>query len=86
MKTMAGWHESNANGFTNYVQVGDEVSEDIFDYFLNVLPPIYWTARLMQCSEPNNHVDGKPTYTTFKREGGKIYYAGDCHRGMDTQA
>ena len=86
MKTMNGWTESKAGDFGAYVNVGDEVDEEIFDYFLNVLPPIYWTASLMQCSEPNRHVNGKPTYTTFKREGGRFFYVGSCHRGERVEA
>lgn len=41
VKSMDGWKEfQDGKDFTDYCNRGDYVSEDVYDYFLNILPPI----------------------------------------------
>jgi hypothetical protein len=87
IKTLKGWGESGVGGLTDYCKPGDEVDEEMSDHFLNVLPPAYWTSRIIQCGEPVDSVfdeSGKmrTTYTTFeKMPDGKWFYRGDCFLG-----
>ncbi|WP_168121914.1 hypothetical protein [Paenibacillus sp. HB172176] len=80
MKTYANWR----GDLDDYLQVGDEVDEEMVDYFLNILPPACWTSNLVQTGEPHHHIGGRATYSTFRREGSHWYYAGHCYRGQET--
>lgn len=86
MKTMDGWHESKVN-LDKYVQIGDEVSQDMADYFLTVLPPATYRANLIQIGEPYSHVQNRATFSTiYKPLGASTWlYAGHCHRGEWTE-
>jgi len=66
----------------DFLQVGDLVDQEMVDYFLNVLPPITWNNNIIQISEPNDHVDGKATYSTLVNSSEGWRYAGNCHRGQ----
>lgn len=68
----------------DFLQIGDEVDEDIVSYFLNVLPPVSWSSTLIQMGEPYSHVGGRPTFATLKRDGGRWFYVGCCHCGEST--
>jgi hypothetical protein len=75
------------NNFSEYVNVGDVVDEAMFDYWLNVLPPLSWSRDYLQSSEPYSHtVEGKATYTTFGKEPhtGHWTYLGHCTKGERT--
>lgn len=94
VKTMKGWQEyadshDRDGGFDSYCKPGDYVSEDIFDYFLNVLPPHRWSKGYLQAGEPVdyrlNRESGmyQDTWTTFvigpKIEGKQLWeYRGNC--------
>jgi len=82
VKTMDGWKafaDSNdgKGDFDYYCKPGDYVSEDIFDYFLNVLPPHRWSKDYLQAGEPDDYKLNlktgiyQDTWTTFVR-GPKI--------------
>lgn len=66
--------------------VGCMVDEDVYDYFLNILPPLgnSWNY-LLQVSEAVDQVNGLPTYNTFiSTPFGKVWrYCGACWRGKD---
>lgn len=81
MKTYRDWQNGS---LSDYLQFGDEVDEEMMDYFLNTLPPVTWTSTLVQMGEPYSHVAGRATYATLRREGGRWYYAGHCFRGEST--
>jgi len=84
MKDMAGWHESRLD-LGKYLQIGDAVSEDMATYFLEVLPPACWRETLIQIGEPHDHVNGRATFATIYKRGGKWIFAGYCHRGEFTE-
>lgn len=64
IKTEKGWHESGMN-LGRYLEPGDIVDEDMYYYFLGVLPPITNTATALQIGEPYNSVKGEFTYHTL---------------------
>lgn len=81
-KTYEAWTNSGAP-FDNYVNLNDEVDEEIVDNFLGMLPPACHTSHLVQMGEPNEHLpDDKggfqPTFMTFEKVDGKWYYRGYC--------
>ena len=78
IKTKAQWDESGQS-LTEYLQVGDKVDEEMFYYFLEVLPPASYSSRVVQIGEPYDHTrEGWPTYMTLiKRAKGEPWeYAG----------
>lgn len=93
VKTLAGWHEfaeENHNGdWGAYCKPGDFVDEEVYDYFLDILPPRSMGKGYLQVGEPNGHMmnpkTGKfqATYATFTASGVKGYweYCGNCFRG-----
>ena len=81
MKTKAGWDESRLD-LTHYLQIGDHVDEEIYNYCLEVLPPACWKRLLLQVGEPHSHVNGRPTYVTIVGSEGNRRYAGCCWRGQ----
>lgn len=74
-----------------YLSIGDEVDEEMVQYFINILPPATMNGELVQMGEPFSHeYDSKgelrATYPTLKSnsqygEGCRWYYAGNCFRG-----
>jgi hypothetical protein len=78
MKTYKNWR----GNLDQYLQVGDEVDQEMVDYFTDVLPPVTFNSNLVQMGEPYSHVNGKATYSTVYRKDGKWFYAGHCHRGQ----
>ena len=80
MKTLAGWHNSQQQ-LTPYLQAGDEVEPASSDWALNILPPAYWSSTVVQIGEPHSHIDGRPTFATFYRQGSLWFFGGYCHRG-----
>lgn len=81
LKTYENWKKGS---LSEYLQIGDEVDEEMMEHFLNVLPPATWRSTLIQIGEPYSHVMGKATYSTLRRESGRWYYAGHCYRGEST--
>ena len=99
MKTMQEWEESGKS-FGDFAAIGEEVDEEIYDYFLDVLPPACLTGRLLQIGEPAAHREDengnlRPIFATFERikvyddpekPNGRIaiYYRGECYLGQTT--
>jgi len=81
MKTYQGWNESKMD-LSRYLQIGDQVDEDLVDYILCVLPPATYTSSVIQMGEPQSHVAGRETFTTVHQVNDKWYYAGHCYRGQ----
>ena len=84
MKTMIGWDKSNAQAFTEYCKVGDEVAECVIDYFGEILAPTSGDANYLQVGEPYSHITDlktnkeRATYITFAKENDKWLYKGTC--------
>ena len=75
VKTKKGWDESKKN-LTDYLNIGDEVDEKMWYYFLEVLPPIR-SSRVIQISEPYDYNDKEMfTYITLKKNDERWYYIG----------
>lgn len=64
MKTLEQWKESR-KPFDEFANAGDIVSEEIVNYFLEVVPPRTHRPNCVQCGEPIDIVNGKNTDTTF---------------------
>jgi hypothetical protein len=64
-----------------FLQVGDEVDQEIADYILEVLPPAYHTRTVYQMGSAMNTVNGKATFITVAKTDEKWFYAGLCHLG-----
>lgn len=77
MKTYEDWKGS----LCEYLQVGDQVDEGIYNHFVNALPPATFWSTLVQMGEPYSHVNGKATFATLAKENGVWTYKGHCHRG-----
>ncbi len=80
MKTLTGWNQSGQE-LTPFLQPGDEVEEAFSDWALNLLPPAFWSSNVVQIGEPHSHIEGRPTFATFYREGRRWFFGGYCHRG-----
>ena len=90
IKTIDGWHKSNADYFDKFCKPGDIVSQDIVDEFANSLPPIICNEKYVQAGEPYNSLEDpkdhkfKSTYTTFeKNNDGMWVYKGNCFKGQN---
>lgn len=77
VKTLFDWRKSN-KGFSEYCLPFSKVSEAVYMYFLEVLPPMYKTRGFM-VSEPYNydHDAQQSTYAAFCKYGGQCYFLGD---------
>lgn len=82
-KTLEGWQSTGLN-LEDFLSIGDEVDDDMVDYFINVVPPLVHFKSLVQVSEPfssEKAEDGKyrNTFITFHREhDGHWHFAGAC--------
>ena len=84
---MEDWENSGLGSFDEFFFPGDTVSEDVYDNFLDILPPATMRQNLLQVGEPAAHEydpeKGKyrATYSTFVRTDGLWWYAGECFLG-----
>ena len=95
MKTLEGWHErgktNEKNDWDDYCKPGNEVDREVYDYFLDIMPPRTMRRGYFQVGEPKDHRkddDGKwkGTYMTFaveeQEDGSRKYvYLGNCFPG-----
>ena len=79
MKSMKNWQESTAEDFDDFFAPGDVVSEDVVDYFKNILPPIIDGQSVMQAGGAIDTVDGRDTFITFVKKDDNWMYIGECH-------
>lgn len=76
VKTYKGWYESGLPTFEDYCKPGDEVDEELVDYFVNSVPPVLMLSFCTQAGEPYSSEPGderncyRPTFTTFHDLGG----------------
>lgn len=85
-KNLVSWYESGLRTFEEYFVPGDMVTEDVVDYFVNVMPPRTMNAYCVQAGEPyshekDKHGDYKPTYITFHKISGDWHFVGYCFAG-----
>lgn len=85
IKTLNGWYSSGIDKFSDYCFPGDTVTEDIVDYFTNILPPVSLSYGYVQAGEAYSHEDDdhgryRATYTTFHRSStdGQWIFNGYC--------
>ena len=77
MITKTNWPEN-----WSVIPAWTEISDDVYDHFLNVLPPINWVGSYFQCSEPYTHEEKHPgsglfgKYLTFVKKDGKCWFLG----------
>lgn len=81
MKTYQGWGNSGVGTIDEYLTIGDEVDEEMIDYFRDILPPRTCNFMMLQVGEPSDYVNCRATYMTFQKENGKWIFKGDCFRG-----
>lgn len=82
MKTFKEW---TGEKITDYLQIGDVVDNEMYNHFLNILPPITNTSYILQVGgmidveKDENGID-KPTYITFTKdkESEGWIYQGEC--------
>lgn len=85
IKMLKDWQKQPCS-FTDFAEAFDEIDEDLYDYFLCILPPksIKNTCGIIdsgfQVNEPYDVVYcdniGYNTYMTFGQINGKFYYLG----------
>ena len=83
-KTKAEWEQSSQD-LNKFLQVGDTVDKEMWEYFLGVLPPAYCSGSLLQIGEPHDHVQGCATFPTLHMEAGLWTWKGNCYRGKFMQ-
>lgn len=88
-KSHESWRESGLGKFGEYFRVGDEVTEELVDYFMDLLPPAFMGYGMLQVGEPySSELDPdtntwRNTYTTFAKSEGKWKYVGECFYKQD---
>jgi hypothetical protein len=80
MKTIKEWEQSGLQ-LTPFLGAGDVVEPAFADWAVNIMPPAFWSERLIQVGEPASHVEGKATFATFYKDAGLWHFGGYCHRG-----
>lgn len=89
VKTYNGWLQSGLPTFEDYCFPGDEVDEDIVDYFVNSVPPITLRSSCTQAGEADSVEQDssgryRNTYTTFHCiENRRWRYDGLCFRNCN---
>lgn len=75
--TLFGWR-AEGKCFSQFCLPFSQVSEQLYQYFLEVLPPMYKNRGFM-VSEPYSydHTVNQSTYATFCKVDGKCYFLGD---------
>ena len=89
MKTYQDWGEHQT--LTSYLNPGDEVDQEMVDYFCGTLPPQTMTSTVIQIGEPYDHCRNKhrklcPVFPTIQRSGDQWFYRGLCFAGETQQA
>ena len=78
MKTMEQWNGSKLD-FSRFAQPGDEIDDEIYFYFLGVLPPRKMTRFGFMVGEPMSHdiEQNAPTFDSFyENPSNKYFYGG----------
>lgn len=71
IKTLCTYYKSDANTWSEYAKPGDFVSDDVIDYFTDILPPVTQTKYILQAGGACDHKENpsnekiEATYLTF---------------------
>lgn len=78
MKTYQAWEDAPSTRFTEFVKPMDEVDEEMFMHFAEVVPTQYHVGNLMQSGEAVSKDRGRYLYMTFAGYGEptRYYYLG----------
>lgn len=57
------------------------VSDEVYNHFLNVLPPIRWRYEVLQAGGAYDHDEGGALYMTFVQIKGVWNFVGFYHAG-----
>ncbi len=88
-KSLEDWENSGINSLQNFLKIGDLVTEEFVDYFMNILPPAYMGYGILQVGEPYSFEYDpdsekyRNTYTTFTRGEDGWMYCGECFYRQD---
>ena len=90
MKMYQEWTAGNRH-LNTFLKIGDEVDEEMADYFRDTLPPRTMKPDLIQLGEPYDHYRDENRklhgiYATLKRVDGKLSYVGLCFAEESTPA
>ncbi len=76
MKTMEMWNESKVD-FGKFINNGDEIDEELYDYFLGVVPPYEMGSGYFLLGEPyDTDKAGNLLFDKFTHKRDKFYYEG----------
>lgn len=87
IKTLDGWNKytdrTGRKSISDYLNVGDIVSDDMFGYFLNIMPPRSLSYGYLQVGEAYDYVYDvsrqlRPIYMTFAKANSYWRYYGNC--------
>jgi hypothetical protein len=78
MKTYQEWEDGPAMSITEYLEPGDEVDEEMYDYFGGATTPHFCNEFFLQGGEPTFGRAGISHYMTFAVvKGDKYLYLGE---------
>lgn len=83
-KSLEDIWECGFRKFDDYVIPGDQVTEDVVDHFMNILPPAYMSYGMLQVGEAVSHEydedkkSWRPTFSTFVKRDKEWFYVGNC--------
>jgi hypothetical protein len=76
MITKKDWYDSNES-WVKFANPKDEISQEIFDYFLECMPPDEYSPNGFMVSEMYDFNEfGKGLYMAFVNFKGRYFYAG----------
>lgn len=75
MKTRKQWERSNKD-LIDFLTVGDEIDEPLFNYVGEVVVPAYCSYGFNQCGEPEYHIDETSFHLTVHAQGNRYFYLG----------
>lgn len=77
MKTFSEWQQSGVS-FHQFVEAGETIDEEMFDYFLGVVPPQFMSngGQFFLAGEADCFDGEELLYSSFFRNGDKFFYGG----------
>ena len=77
MKTFSEWQQTTLN-FHQYVESGEAIDEEMFDYFLGVVPPTFVASegKFFLTGEPDCFDGEELLYSSFMKHGDEYIYSG----------
>jgi hypothetical protein len=75
VKTLAAWQGSKKD-LHEFLTPGDPIDEEMYYYFLEILPPAYQSDSMFAVGEPVTHRHGYPWHDLFLHVDERYIYAG----------